>query len=67
VERFGFKQPRAKAAEEIIERAEAAMENPKLRKKEWKALNDELHGVLSDADPFWVSWHYVADKRGWLA
>lgn len=67
VERFGFKQPRARKAEEIIERAEAAMENKKLGKREWKALNDELHGVLSDADPFWVSWHYIADKRGWLA
>ena len=30
------------------------------------ALNVKLHNVLSETDPFWGRWRYIAEKRGWL-
>lgn len=30
------------------------------------ALDAELRRVLGDTDPFWGSWRYVGERRGWL-
>jgi len=54
-------------AEHVITDAAAALKNPELGKEDWTSLNARLHEVLSDVDPFWVRWQYIADKRGWLS
>ena len=52
--------------EEVLEKAAVAMSDPNFSKGRAKSLHDKLTSVLSDTDPFWVRWRYVADKKGWL-
>ena len=35
--------------------------------EEAQKLDQQLRGVLSETDPFWIRWRFVAEKKGWLA
>ncbi|HSN98675.1 MAG TPA: AAA family ATPase [Candidatus Nanopelagicales bacterium] len=66
MQHFGLKQPRSREAEEIIEAAARAIEDPKLTMREGRALHQRLREVLGELDPFWVRWRFIAEKRGWV-
>jgi hypothetical protein len=65
MQRFGLKQPRSKEAEDAIEQAAKAIEDPKVTKKRGRAIHKQLGEVLGELDPFWVRWRFLAEKRGW--
>ncbi|WP_170320013.1 AAA family ATPase [Polyangium spumosum] len=66
VEHFGLKHPRSKEAEDAIERAARAIENPKTSRKAARAIDKKLLAVLRETDPFLARWRYITGKRGWL-
>jgi hypothetical protein len=35
-------------------------------KTEAQEIDKRLRTVLSDTDPFWMRWRFVAEKKGWL-
>jgi AAA domain, putative AbiEii toxin, Type IV TA system len=65
-EAFDMKSARSVEAEGALEAASTAMTNPAFSKADAKKLNARLLSLLSDTDPFWLRWRYVADKKGWL-
>lgn len=65
-EAFGLKTSRSLEAENLLEKANAAMNAPDFDATEAKQLDAELRGVLGDTDPFWMRWRFVGEKRGWL-
>jgi hypothetical protein len=65
-EAFDFLSERTPQAEEVLERAAVALSDESFGKEQAAALDAELRSVLSDTDPFWVSWRFVGDRKGWL-
>lgn len=63
---FGLPSTRSVQAEKILQRATDAMKNGQMDRKDAREINEELKSVLSELDPFWMRWRYVAEKRGWL-
>jgi hypothetical protein len=65
-ETFGLTSFRSLAAEDVLERAAVALSDDSFGQEDAAALEVELRGVLGDTDPFWVSWRYVGERKGWL-
>lgn len=53
-------------AEKILAKAAKALTDPGFDKAAAEKLHGELRKVLSDTDPFWLRWRFVAEKKGWL-
>ena len=53
-------------AAQVMERAAKAFTNPKLSRKKFLELDNELRGVLSDMDEFWIRWRFIGEKKGYL-
>lgn len=65
-EAFDFRSERTPEAEEVLERAAVALSDESFGKEQATALDADLRRVLGDTDPFWVSWRYVGERKGWL-
>jgi hypothetical protein len=66
-EAFDMKSAYSAEAEQALEEAALALSDEHLSKEEALALEKRLRAVLSDIDPFWMRWQFVAEKKGWLA
>ncbi len=65
-EAFDLPSSRSVEAEQVLERAAKALSDHGMSIEDAQAVDKELREVLSDTDPFWLRWRYVAQKRGWL-
>jgi AAA domain, putative AbiEii toxin, Type IV TA system len=65
-EAFDFRSERTPEAEEVLERAAVALSDESFGNEQAAALHAELCSVLGDTDPFWVSWRFVGERKGWL-
>jgi hypothetical protein len=65
-EAFDLPSARSVDAENILERAALALSDENFDKQQAQKLDAELRKVLSDTDPFWMRWRFVAEKKGWL-
>ena len=63
---FDMKYAYSRDAEQVLEEACKVLEKEDSAAAEAAALNVKLHNVLSETDPFWGRWRYIAEKRGWL-
>ncbi|WCM21168.1 ATP-binding protein [Paraburkholderia bryophila] len=63
---FELKQARSQEAERVIEAVIAAMQSEHVTARKARQLDDQLARVLSDADPLWSRWRFVAERKGWL-
>jgi len=66
-EAFDLKSGYSIEAEKVLEDATQALSNASFSKDDAKALEQRLREVLSDTDPFWMRWRFVAEKKGWLS
>jgi len=66
-EAFDLKSGYSIEAEELLEKAAKALSNEEFSRVDAKALDQRLREVLSDTDPFWMRWRFVAEKKGWLS
>jgi hypothetical protein len=63
---FDLKSGRSAQAEEALEEATRLLSGESLGSEEARRLDARLQEVLSDTDPFWMRWRFVAEKKGWL-
>lgn len=63
---FDLKSGYSIEAEKVLEEAARALSDASFADEEAKALDQRLRTVLSDTDPFWMRWRFVAEKKGWL-
>ena len=63
---FDMKSGYSREAEDAIEKAEAVLSGRNTGTDEARKVDALLRGALSDVDPFWIRWRYVAEKKGWL-
>ena len=63
---FDLKQGYSKEAEQVLENASLALSDENFGPDEAQELNQKLLSVLSETDPFWIRWRFVAKKKGWL-
>jgi len=66
-EAFDLKSGYSIEAEELLEKAAKALSNEEFSRVDAKALDQRLREVLSDTDPFWMRWRFVAERKGWLS
>jgi len=52
--------------EAVLERARKALQSPKTAVATARAIHEDLRKKLSELDPFWARWRYIAEKRGWI-
>jgi len=64
-EAFDLKSAYSIEAETALEEAALALSNEQFSKNDALSLEQRLRTVLSDIDPFWMRWRFVAEKRGW--
>jgi predicted ATPase len=64
---FDMKSGYSLEAERVLEDAAQALSDEDLGKAAAKAMDQRLREVLSDTDPFWMRWRFVAEKKGWLS
>lgn len=64
---FDMKSGYSLEAESVLEDAAQALSNEIFSKDDAKAMDQRLREVLSDTDPFWMRWCFVAEKKGWLS
>lgn len=64
-EAFDLKSGYSIEAETALEEAALALSNERFSKDNALSLEQRLRTVLSDIDPFWMRWRFVAEKRGW--
>lgn len=64
---FDMKSGYSLEAEKVLEDAALALSDEKFSACDAKALDQRLREVLSDIDPFWMRWRFVAEKKGWLS
>lgn len=64
---FDMKYAYSRDVEQVLEEACKVLEKEDSAAAEAAALNVKLHKVLSETDPFWGRWRYIAEKRGWQA
>ncbi len=62
---FDLESGRSLEAEKALDEAARAMSDENFDGAQARELYTKLRGVLGDTDPFWISWHYVAEKKGW--
>lgn len=65
-EAFDLGSPCSIEAERVLEQAAIALSDDKFAAEDAKKLDRDLRKVLSDTDPFWLRWRFVAEKKGWL-
>jgi hypothetical protein len=65
-EAFDLGSGYSEEAETALREASEALANEGIGAEQAKLLDDRLKEVLSDTDPFWMRWRFVAEKRGWL-
>jgi len=65
-EAFDMKSGYSLEAESVMEEAAKALSNENFSRIDAMALDKRLREVLSDSDPFWMRWRFVAEKKGWL-
>jgi AAA domain, putative AbiEii toxin, Type IV TA system len=63
---FGLRSTRSPEAESVLEMAAEAMKNGQMDRTSAREINEALKRVLSELDPFWMRWRYIAEKRGWI-
>lgn len=63
---FDLASSRSLEAEQVLERAAMAMSDESFSGEAARQIEQELRKVLGDTDPFWMRWHYVGERRGWL-
>lgn len=66
-EAFDLPSGYPREAEKVLEEATQALSNESFGPEDAQKLDQQLRGVLSDTDPFWIRWRFVAGKKGWLA
>jgi hypothetical protein len=66
-EAFDMKSGYSLEAESVLEDAAQVLSNENFGKEDAKAMDQRLREVLSDTDPFWMRWRFVAEKKGWLS
>lgn len=66
-EAFDLRYAVSSELEKALEDAESALKDQGTTIERGKALHERLKDLLSETDPFWLRWRYVAEKRGWLA
>jgi hypothetical protein len=64
-EAFNLKSGYSIEAETVLEEAALALSNEQFSKDDALSLEQRLRAVLSDTDPFWMRWRFVAEKKGW--
>ena len=64
---FDMKSARSQEAEQALEEAAVALSNEGLDQRQAQALDQRLRTLLSELDPFWLRWRFVAEKRRWLS
>lgn len=65
-EAFDLKSGYSLEAERALEEAARAMSGDDFDAARAGKLEKRLRRVLSDVDPFWIRWRFVAEKKGWL-
>ncbi len=65
-EAFDLKSGYSIEAEKVLEEAARALSEISFAEEDARALDQRLREVLSDTDPFWMRWRFVAEKKGWL-
>lgn len=65
-EAFHLHSARSAEAEEALEKAAVALSDENFDVEQARRLDAELRKVLGDTDPFWMSWRFVGEKKGWL-
>ncbi|MBF0245114.1 MAG: AAA family ATPase [Planctomycetes bacterium] len=66
-EAFDLKSGYSIEAEKVLEEASHALSNERFSVEDAKLLDRRLREMLSDTDPFWMRWRFVAEKKGWLS
>lgn len=66
-EAFDMKSGYSLEAERVLEDAALALSDENFSNDDAKAMDKQLREVLSDTDPFWMRWRFVAEKKGWLS
>ncbi|MBF0582893.1 MAG: AAA family ATPase [Magnetococcales bacterium] len=51
-------------AEQVLKTASLLMESAEVDTAQVKEVEQKLHSVLGDTDPFWIRWHYILEKKG---
>jgi hypothetical protein len=64
---FDMKSARSQEAEQALQQAAVALQQPEFGSAQARQLDERLRGLLPDTDPFWLNWRFVAEKRGWLS
>lgn len=65
-EAFDMKSGYSLETETLLEEATQALGNEQFGKSDAEDLDKRLRAQLSDIDPFWMRWRFVAEKKGWL-
>ncbi|MCF4114191.1 MULTISPECIES: AAA family ATPase [Dethiosulfovibrio] len=63
---FDLKSGYSLEAENAMEEASRLLSDETMDKNRAREIYDRLKTVLSDTDPFWIRWNFVADKKGWF-
>lgn len=66
-EAFDMKSGYSIEAEKVLEEATQALSNEAFSSDDARALDQRLREVLSETDPFWMRWRFVAEKKGWMS
>ena len=63
---FDLKYARSAEAEALLNEAAEALSDETFDVVRAKELDTRLRGLLSDVDPFWIRWRFVAERKGWI-
>jgi hypothetical protein len=65
-EAFDLPSTRSLEGAAVLHEASEATSDPKLTKKKFLKIDQELRGLLGETDPFWIRWRFFGEKKGWL-
>lgn len=65
-EAFDLTTTGSRQRETAIEEAARVLDATKPSKKKFLEIDKKLRSVLSETDDFWVRWHFIGSKKGWL-
>jgi AAA domain, putative AbiEii toxin, Type IV TA system len=65
-EAFDLTTTGSRQRETAIEEAARVLDAEKPSKKKFLEVDKKLRSVLSETDDFWVRWHFIGSKKGWL-
>ncbi len=66
-EAFDLPSGYSREVEAVLEEAGRALSEESFSPEDAKRLHRRLREVLSETDPFWLRWRFVAEKKGWLS